>query len=231
MDSRRPSRRRTLESAGHTEDAQGGGANDAGGVPASQHRPASWLALALAQVTTDHTVLGRADILALLTEVAERLPELPQRPVIAVVGGSFMALHDLREGTRDVDSATPLDAAVRTTVADVARDHDLAPTWLNDRAVAFFPQGYDTDAEVLMEHARLLVVGPSPDAVFLMKLYATGPDRLHDYDDMVRLWPRCSFGSPEDAAAVYAAAYPHAPDDPGLVGYIAGIVAAASEDS
>lgn len=58
---------------------------------------------------------------------------------LTVVGGSYMALHGLRESTMDVDTITRLDDVVRRAVAEVAREFDLDPAWLNDRALAFQP--------------------------------------------------------------------------------------------
>lgn len=53
-----------------------------------------------------------------------------------------------------------------------------------------------------------------------MKLYAA---RAPDYDDLVRLWPLCSFTSPEEAVEQYYLAYPHLEHDPYLVDYVRGI--------
>jgi hypothetical protein len=52
------------------------------------------------------------------------------------------------------------------------------------------------DCEVLLEHRALRVLGPPPDFIFLMKLYAA---RAPDYDDLVALWPYCSFGTADEA--------------------------------
>jgi hypothetical protein len=56
--------------------------------------------------------------------------------------------------------------------------------------------------------------------VFLMKLYAA---RDRDLDDLRALWPLAGFGSPQQAAEQFWQAYPHAPDDPYLANFIAGI--------
>jgi len=56
--------------------------------------------------------------------------------------------------------------------------------------------------------------------VFLMKLNAA---RDHDLDDLRALWPLAGFGSPQQAAEQFWRAYPHAPDDPYLANFIAGI--------
>jgi hypothetical protein len=65
----------------------------------------------------------------------------------------------------------------------------------------------------LFERMSLIVLGPPADFVFLMKLFAA---RAVDYDDMVALWPSCSFGSADDAVSRFHAAYPHVERDPHL---------------
>jgi hypothetical protein len=60
----------------------------------------------------------------------------------------------------------------------------------------------EQECEVLLDRGRLLVLGAPLDQVFLMKLYAA---RAPDYDDLVRLWPRCAFGTPEKAVEQFYA--------------------------
>jgi hypothetical protein len=65
----------------------------------------------------------------------------------------------------------------------------------------------------------LVVRTPSPEIVFVTKLYRADPqDR-----DLISLWPLCSFTDPDSAAAAFSSAYPHAPDDEYLAGYIAHV--------
>lgn len=133
-----------------------------------------------------------------------------------------MALQGLRDSTHDVDTVSRISASIRAAAEEVARTRGFEPDWLNDRAAGFAPVGLDEDrCEVFYEHPRLRVLGPPVDYVFLMKLYAArgGPD----HDDMVALWPRCSFTSADDAATRFADAYPYAPSDPHLAEYITEI--------
>jgi hypothetical protein len=59
--------------------------------------------------------------------VAARLEAEDAAPeVVVVVGGSFMALHELRESTLDVDIVTPLTSSIRSAVLAVAEEHDFA---------------------------------------------------------------------------------------------------------
>jgi hypothetical protein len=158
--------------------------------------------------------------------VAARLEAEDAAPeVVVVVGGSFMALHELRESTLDVDIVTPLTSSIRSAVLAVAEEHDFASEWLNDQAARFSPAGLrESDCGVLFDHPRLRVLGPPPKYVFVMKLFAArGPD----YDDMVALWSRCDFASADEAVAFYREAYPNAPDDTYLVSYVETIATEA----
>ncbi len=109
----------------------------------------------------------------------------------------------------------------------VAVRHGLAPTWLNDRSAPFAPATLqDKDCPVLLQRGRLNVLGAPLSQVFLMKLYAA---RARDYDDLVVLWPRAGFRSPEEAASALFTAFPHAPDDPHLADYVRAIAEAAQD--
>jgi hypothetical protein len=168
-------------------------------------------------------------ISALLEEVADALPADGPQLTIVIAGGSLLALHGLRQTTADVDSVKRLDEELRKAVTTVAVRHDLDPAWLNDRSAAFAPTTLqEKDCPVLLQRGRLAVLGAPLSQVFLMKLYAA---RARDYDDLVVLWPRAGFRSPEEAASALAAAYPHAPDDPHLADYVRAIAEAAQDGS
>jgi hypothetical protein len=165
-------------------------------------------------------LFDKATIELALDAVAAHLEPQGSRPAtLVVVGGSFMALHELRESTRDIDSATPITSSIRLAVEAVAEELRLEPNWLNDRAAMYVPQGLrDESYEVALDRPSLRVLLPPPDYVFVMKLYAARG--AIDHDDMVRLWPRCSFESTEAAVALYWEAYPHALPDEHLGTYI-----------
>lgn len=170
-------------------------------------------------------VLDRGAILVLLNDVASRLEEGHSAVELVVVGGSFMALKGLRGSTADVDTITTVTEALRSAVQAVALQRNLRPDWLNDRAAGFAPVGLVAEeCEVLFEHPRLIALGPPADYVFLMKLQAA---RAIDHDDMVALWPTCSFTSPEATVSAFDAAYPHEEHDPYLVDYVEEIALAA----
>jgi hypothetical protein len=164
------------------------------------------------------TVLGKIEILRYLGEVADELAVRHLVCRVVVVGGSYLALHDLRESTADVDSVSKLTDEVRAVVREVGQRHGLRADWLNDSAMTFAPVGLDLDeCELLFEHSNLTVVGPSPDQVFLMKLLAS---RAPDHDDMTVLWPRCGFADAQAAVDAYYLAYPFEGHDPHLVDYV-----------
>lgn len=174
-------------------------------------------------------VLDREEIVDSLAEVAALLAAwIPDREptVLVVVGGSYMALRGLRHATADVDTVTKLQVTVRDAVNVVARRRHLRPNWLNDYAEPFTPVGLRLDmCDVLLDLPSLRVLGPPPDCIFLMKLYA---GRAPDFDDMVTLWPLCTFASASEAAERFVAAYPQAPPDPELIPYIAEIATTAA---
>lgn len=171
--------------------------------------------------------LDRAAIQANLAALGDRLAANGLQARLLVVGGSYLALNGLRDSTIDVDTVTRLDAEVKAAIEAVAAERGLDPSWLNDRAAAFAPSTSPGESELLFAHGSLVVLGPSPDFVFLSKV-ERGKQR--DFDDLVVLWPRTSFGTPQAAVDAFYLAYPRIdPDtDPHLVGYIERVAARAA---
>lgn len=169
--------------------------------------------------------LDKGAILDHLHELARELGPGTQQHEIIVVGGSLLALHDLRLSTRDIDSVARLDPELKEAADRVAARHGLPPgRWLNDRAAMFRPATLTAQmCEVVFENPRLIVRGAPLEYVFLMKLGA----RASDFDDLRVLWPACSFSSPEQAVQMWHEAYPHEEQDPFLIDHIrriAGLV-------
>ena len=171
-------------------------------------------------------LLGKDEIRRCLGDLAEELERRGAPTVeLIIVGGTYLALHDLRESTRDVDSATALNQLLRDAAVVVAERRGLRQDWINDHARPFLPADFERSlCSVLVEYSTLTVLGPPPDDVLMMKAYAS---RETDVADMVRLWPLCSFTTPAAAARRFVHAYPHAPDDPHLDSYFAGIASRA----
>jgi Nucleotidyltransferase of unknown function (DUF6036) len=171
-------------------------------------------------------LFSRQDIINNLDAVAEILAAAghPQIRLI-VVGGSYLAMHGLRDATRDVDTITALDEAVSDAVHEVATRRGLATNWLNAHARPWAPAGLrEQDCHVLLEHPNLLVLGPPADQVFLMKLCAS---RAPDVNDMVALWPLCNFADAVDVVNQFYAAYPNEEPDPFMTNYVQTIIKAA----
>ncbi|MFC9691932.1 DUF6036 family nucleotidyltransferase [Kribbella sp. NPDC056951] len=162
--------------------------------------------------------MGKDDIVNHLSEVSDELAERDAVCTMVIVGGSYLALVDLRESTADVDSLTRLSDEMKSAVRRVADRHGLRPNWLNDSAAMFAPAGLRADdCEVRFQTSHLTVLAPPPDLVFLMKLLAA---RAPDHDDMVALWPRCAFPDAQAAVDTFYAAYPFEEHDPYLVDYV-----------
>jgi hypothetical protein len=171
-------------------------------------------------------ILGKSEILDYLSEVADELAARDLSARLVVVGGSYLALHDLRESTMDVDTITRLEAKVTSVIAMIADRHDLRADWLNDNAAAFSPIGLRIeDCQLLYERRQLTVLGPPAGQIFLMKLLA---GRAPDHDDMVALWGLCDFENAQAVVEAYYLAYPFEEFDPYLVDYVQQIADLAS---
>lgn len=163
----------------------------------------------------------RDELEGLFDELADELAQLGTSAEVVMVGGAWMLWHSQRLSTRDVDSAKRFDSDLSKAVERVGSRHDLPPTWLNDDATPFWPASaaYD-DCELVYQHAALVVRTPSPNVIFVMKLYRADPQ---DREDLIILWPLCTFTDLDDASNAYMLAYPHAPEDEHLAGFIAEI--------
>ena len=176
-------------------------------------------------------LFDRTTILIHLEELNTELIKLDaSRVALLVVGGSYLALNDLRSGTRDIDTARRLGADAKRAISLVAERRQLSTRWLNDESMAFLPADFDdARGNLVVEHSHLIVRVPHPDDVFVMKLHASRGEG--DLADMIRLWPACSFRSPSEVVVRYATAYPHEIIDPFLEEYVAEYVIARSETS
>jgi hypothetical protein len=165
--------------------------------------------------------LNASDITGLLQEVADALVPGPRRTIV-VVGGALLALHGLREATRDVDSVTPVDGDLAEAVRRVADRHGLAPKWLNDRSRPYLPATFHERAcDTLLDRPTLEVLGAPMDQVLLMKVFAS---RAADIDDIEVMWEHCSYETPEEVAHAFQQAYPHLEPDRYLANFIRQII-------
>lgn len=156
-----------------------------------------------------------------LAEVAAELGSDGEEVTIVIAGGGELALEGIRSATADVDVLFALPDEISRAAVEIAKRHDLAPTWLNSRAAPFRPATLDGSRHrELLHEGRLRVVGVPFDQLFVMKLYASRPS---DYDDMVALWSITGFETPAEAVDAFRRAYPHAPDDEYLESFVAQI--------
>lgn len=168
-------------------------------------------------MSDDAELLSGATILRRLREVAELIDDDAQHTIV-LVGGSLLAVRGLRDSTRDADSVESLSPVVLTAARAVAARHDMASTWLNDRAAMFRPAGLHADeCTPVLETSRLLVLEPPLRYVFAMKLFAA---RATDVADLRRLWPHAGFRTAADAITFYEACYPIAEPDRYLADFL-----------
>lgn len=170
-------------------------------------------------------LLNRTQIAQYLRELADLLGDKGSPEKVIVVGGALLAHYGIREATRDVDSACQFGEELQSAATEVALRHDLAPDWLNARAAPFRPVTLiESDCDVILERGRLLVLAAPVDQVFLMKLNSS---RTTDQADLILAWPHTRFRTAEEVVAAYWEAFPEAPDDAHLVGYVEGIISEA----
>ena len=130
--------------------------------------------------------LGRAEILQLLTELAQELADRASTATLFVVGGAAMSLaFDSRRATADVDAAFQPSPEVRSAAAVVGLRHGLPADWLNDGAKGFMP-GTDPGATVLFDSHSLRVELASAEYLLAMKVRAARVEL--DADDIHTLY-------------------------------------------
>jgi hypothetical protein len=169
----------------------------------------------------DRLLHDRGELESLFDELAAELVQLGTFVEVVMVGGSWMLWHAQRASTRDVDSARRFDTDLSEAINRVGARHDLHRGWLNDRAAMFWPSDANyADCEIVYQHQALVVRTPKPEIIFVMKLYRADPQ---DREDLVAIWPACGFAQAHDAAHAFRRAYPHAPEDEHLIGYIAEV--------
>lgn len=166
----------------------------------------------------------RAELEELFDELNRELAALGTTAHVVMV--PWMLWHDRRLSTRDVDSARKLSPNLAAVVEKIAERHDISKQWLNDSAAPFWPStAHYEDCEVAYQQPALEVRVPGPEVIFVMKLYRADPQ---DREDLVSLWPLCDFSGPLAAAQAFQDAYPHAPEDEFLPGYIANVAREAT---
>lgn len=176
----------------------------------------------------DGELLDGPRIVEILTAIGDQLVAAgTERQTVIAVGGSYLAILGWRDATRDFDTVTRIDDALRTAVEAVAASQGVPARWLNSNALPWKPATLEVaECITLLDHPGLLVLGPLPEQIFVMKLEAGRPGV--DDGDLVTLWPHCAFENPAAAVALHQAAYPASAPDEFLVEYVADIAERAS---
>lgn len=154
--------------------------------------------------------MDRAELDALLHELAEELRQRKVNARIYLVGGAAMALaYDAERTTRDLDVLV-LDAhgAVMDAAQAVARRHGMPGSWLNEQATAYMPRGDDAGAVVVFDAPGLAVLAASPERLLVMKAQAA---RAADAADIRRLCTLTGMSTPEDVERLVAETMPDQP--------------------
>jgi hypothetical protein len=157
---------------------------------------------------------------ALSIELSRR--EHPSIDLI-VIGGSYLTLLDLRYGTNDIDTIRRIDNSVKESIIAVALKLAIQENWLNDNASLFMPANFDSSkCTTNLQLSKIRILIPHADVVFIMKLYASRREK--DHDDMVKLWPMCSFKTAAAVIDYFWEAYPSAMDDEFLESLVQEII-------
>jgi hypothetical protein len=139
------------------------------------------------------------DIRRLLEELGRRLNAKGVHTTLYVVGGAAMALTvNPRRVTEDIDSMFEPDTVLWQTVREMATDHHLPPSWLNDNARHLAPTGEDTP-RVLFDHGGVTVTVAAPRHLLAAKMAAFRPK---DYDDLIQLFRVVGITSAEQATDI-----------------------------
>lgn len=144
-------------------------------------------------------LLGREELVGLLTEIGEVLADRGVKGHLFVVGGAAMALaYDTRRSTRDLDGVfVPKDVVAEVAEAVGAR-HGLEPGWLNDAVQGFVPDD-DPDATTLIDTGGIAVTVTSPRYLFATKVMASRVER--DADDLLALFDLSGYRDADEALA------------------------------
>lgn len=116
--------------------------------------------------------MDRAEIVAALTALGERLHARSIEGEMYVVGGAAIALaYSSRRSTRDIDAVFEPKAAVYQAAAEVAELRGLPVAWLND-GVKGFLVGSDPHAAPVLEVPGLRCLAASPRMLLALKVLA-----------------------------------------------------------
>lgn len=119
---------------------------------------------------------------------------------------------DARAATKDVDAVFEPAAVIREAAAQVEREHDLPPEWLNDGAKGFLSAKHEAVEGDLPQFPGLRVTAPTAEYMLAMKCMASriatsGVDPS-DVADLRFLIRHLGLRDPAEALELVARYYP-----------------------
>ena len=129
----------------------------------------------------------KAEIVALLTELGERLDARGREVELYIVGGAAMLLgYDRSAVTRDIDALITPSGVIDEIVDEMARERgDLPPDWLNSRVAPLLPRLADSRSWEMLSIPGLSVEVASAEHLLAMK--ARAGRGLRDLQDVAVL--------------------------------------------
>jgi hypothetical protein len=149
------------------------------------------------------TTFNRAQLMALLKELAEELDTAGVSAQLFVVGGAAIALaYNARRTTADVDGVFEPKAVIYEASKRVAARHiGLSSDWLNDGVKGLLPPGgTQHESQVILDLPGLTVSVPSPRYLLALKVQAARIDR--DQDDIRFLAKTLGIASADEVLAI-----------------------------
>ncbi len=152
-------------------------------------------------------LLTREDLVQLLDELAEELPQAGVNAAMFAVGGAAITLaYSTRRATRDIDIVFEPKAVVYAAARRVAARHtNLDDDWLNDAVKGYLP-GEDPNATTIYDRPGLQVRVACPAYLLAMKVLAARMDR--DADDIRLLADLCGLSTTDQVLDVVESFYP-----------------------
>ena len=154
------------------------------------------------------SALTRAQILALLEGLNERLRERNVTGELYLVGGAVLCLvHRTRTATRDVDALFEPTSIIREIASEIAPAFGVPADWLNDAVKGFMSPDATFDDFLELSHLRILTA--SADYLLAMKAIAMrlGAE-FHDEQDVRFLLRYVGIESYEQALQILEKYYP-----------------------
>lgn len=153
-------------------------------------------------------MISKNETLKLLKELAKGLVRNGAEGEIGIVGGVAVVLaYDSREATKDVSAIFKASLLVRKVAAEIAKEHKLAPDWLNDAVMGLLP-GSPKFKTTLLDIRGLKIWVPEPVYLLVMKVISARPS-TQDRDDLKFLVNYLKIKSPKVVLDLVENYYPY----------------------